>query len=75
LDPLAKKTEPLRDFVAAPSKQKIELHGFPLHVGTIVFSKRRHLRREADAVLTDSSPQFVQAAILYFLCGVAFTFS
>jgi hypothetical protein len=60
LDTLAKNTVPLRDAAAAPSEKKIELHGFLLQIGTVVFRERWHLRREADAIPANPPPQFTQ---------------
>ena len=67
LHPLTKKAIPLRDPIAAPSKEKVQLNGLYLHVGTVVFCEGRNLRREADAILTNPSSQLVQSQILKFL--------
>jgi len=67
LDSLTKQTIPLRDPVAAPSEEEIQLNGLYLHVGTVVFWKGRHLRREADTILTNPPSQLVQSQTLKLL--------
>jgi len=54
---------PLCYAVATPSEKKIELHHLSLQIGPVMFRKDRHLRREADAVLTNLPPELRQRVV------------
>lgn len=55
---------PLRDPIAAPAEEEIQLDRLSLHIGTVVFYEDGHLRGKADAVLANPPAEFAQAELL-----------
>ena len=70
LHSLPQKAMPLRDPLAAPAEEEIQLDCLPLYVGPVVFFKGGYLGRKADPVLTNLVPEFVQAELFNLFCVI-----